>query len=215
MQKFLSRLLTRLMKSWSWVLLIVLTILIKWVSLYPDWVERHYTYGFYPLVSRIQRLLFGWLPFSIGDLFYAFLVLLILSRIFRFFKVLFRKQLNRRYLILALQQGIFIFLLIYVSFNLFWGLNYNRQGIAPQLGLQVKAYQENELDTLCRALQVKLNFYAAEVDTFKREALKKKELLFNEGTASYLVVRETYPFLDYEVQSLKPSLLGFLGRWMY
>ena len=214
MQKFLSRLLARLMKSWSWVLLIVLTILIKWVSLYPDWVERHYTYGFYPLVSRIQRLVFGWLPFSIGDLFYAFLVLLILSRIFRFFKVLFRKQLNRRYLILALQQGIFIFLLIYVSFNLFWGLNYNRQGIAPQLGLQVKAYQENELDTLCRALQVKLNFYAAEVDTFKREALKKKELLFNEGTASYLVVRETYPFLDYEVQSLKPSLLGFLGRYV-
>ncbi|MEI9942637.1 MAG: hypothetical protein WDN26_00280 [Chitinophagaceae bacterium] len=60
MQKFISRLFARLMKSWSWVLLIALTILVKWASWYPGWVERNYTYGIYPVVSKIQRFLFGW-----------------------------------------------------------------------------------------------------------------------------------------------------------
>ena len=92
MQRFLSRLFDRLMKSWSWVLLIVLTILIKWASWYPDWVEHNYTYGIYPQVTKIQRFLFGWVPFSIGDLFYGFLILVVIFRTFRFFKLLFRKK---------------------------------------------------------------------------------------------------------------------------
>src|SRR5262245_44092169 len=65
LQKFLSRLFNRLMKSWSWVLLIVATILIKWASLYPDWVEKNYTYGIFPVIAKVQRFLFGWLPVSI------------------------------------------------------------------------------------------------------------------------------------------------------
>src|SRR5215510_13060605 len=118
------------MKSWSWVLLIVSAILIKWVSLYPDWVEKNYTYGIYPVISKIQRFLFGWIPFSIGDLFYAFLILVILFRSIQFFKLLFKKKLTRRYFVKALQQFIFFILFIYVFFNLLWGLNYNRLGIA-------------------------------------------------------------------------------------
>src|SRR5262245_52492573 len=126
------------MKSWSWVLLIILTILIKWVSLYPGWVERNYTYGIYPLVSKVQRFLFGWIPFSIGDLFYGFLILVVLFRVGRFFNYLFRKKLTRKYFSAALQQAIFLFLLVYVMFNLLWGLNYNRGGVAYQFGLSEK-----------------------------------------------------------------------------
>jgi hypothetical protein len=40
----------------------------------------------------------------------------------------------------ALQQGIFFLLFIYVFFNLLWGLNYNRKGIADQLSLEVKPF---------------------------------------------------------------------------
>src|SRR5262245_44196512 len=97
LQKFLSRLFHRLMKSWSWILLIVLAIGIKWASLYPDWVERNYTYGIYPYIARVQRYLFGWIPFSVGDLFYAFLGLVILFRLIRFFRLLFQSKLNRKY----------------------------------------------------------------------------------------------------------------------
>ncbi|HLG38078.1 MAG TPA: DUF3810 family protein, partial [Chitinophagaceae bacterium] len=114
MQKFLSRLFGQLMKSWSWVLLIVFAILIKWVSLYPDWVEKNYTNGIYPVIGKTQRFLFGWIPISIGDLFYAFLILIILFRTFQFFKLLFTRKLTRKYFASGLQQAIFFFLFVYV-----------------------------------------------------------------------------------------------------
>lgn len=215
MQAFLSRLFARLMKSWSWVLLIVLTILIKWVSLYPGWVERNYTYGIYPLVSKIQRFLFGWIPFSIGDLFYAFVMIVILFRIGKFFKYLFQRKLTRRYFSLALQQGIFLFLLIYVCFNLLWGLNYNRTGVAGQFGLSEKTYSEGELDTLCQALQLRLNASAEKVDTnYRQEHFSSRRNLFREAHASFGVARDKYSFLAYSPASIKPSLVGFLGKYV-
>src|SRR6476661_3547336 len=147
------------MKSWSWVLLIVSAILIKWASLYPDWVENNFTYSIYPFVSLLQRFLFGWIPFSIGDLFYAFLVLVVLFRTFRFFRLLFQKKLTRKYFASGLQQAIFFFLFVYVFFNLLWGLNYNRRGIANQLKLNVKQYSLADLDTLTTVIQSRVNEY--------------------------------------------------------
>jgi Protein of unknown function (DUF3810) len=215
LQKFLSRLFDRLMKSWSWVLLIICTILIKWASLYPDWVERYYTYGIFPLIATVQRFLFGWIPFSIGDLFYAFLILVVIFRTVRFFKLLFQKKLTRRYFASGLQQAIFFFLFIYVFFNLLWGLNYNRRGIANQMGLDVKQYSTADLDTLCRSLQQKLNYYAAGVDTVHREEyLRKKRNLFREAGATFDAAEKKYSFLSYHPRSIKTSLVGFLGSYI-
>ena len=177
------------------LVLICLTILVKWVSLYPDWIESNYTYGFYPLISKVQRILLGWIPFSVGDLFYGFLVILIVFRVYKFSKLLFKKQLTRNYFKLALQQGIFIFLFVYVSFNLLWGLNYNRKGVADQLALNLKPYTDPDLDTLCITLQEKLNFYAVKIDTLYRDDYYKKERhVFNEASATYLAAEKKYPF---------------------
>ncbi len=214
MQKFVSRLFARLMKSWNWVLLIVLTIAIKWISLYPNRVEQYYTYGFYPLISKVQRFLFGWIPFSIGDLFYAFLVLIILFRIGRFLRILFQKKLNRAYFTKTLQQAIFFFLFIYVFFNLLWGLNYNRKGISYQLNIQVKTYSFNDLDTLTGKLQERLNEYAALVTEAQRDSINRKRVLFNESKLAYAAAVKKYAFLGYSPSSIKPSLFSYLGNYL-
>ncbi|MBL7742119.1 MAG: DUF3810 domain-containing protein [Chitinophagaceae bacterium] len=214
MQKFLSCLFDQLMKSWSWMLLIVTAILIKWVSLYPDWVERNYTYGIYPFISRIQRIIFGWLPFSIGDLFYAFLVLVVVFRTSRFLKLLFQRKLTRRYFASGLQQAIFFFLFVYVFFNLLWGLNYNRLGIAAQLNLQVKKYTLADLDTLTTAIQVKLNHYADAANEEQRDSLNRKKRLFKESDRAYAYAVNEFSFLRYETKSIKPSLFSYLGNYL-
>ncbi|MET0394326.1 MAG: DUF3810 domain-containing protein [Chitinophagaceae bacterium] len=214
MQKFLSRILNRLMKSRSWVLLIVLTILIKWMSWYPAWVEAKYTYGLYPLIAKVQRFLFGWLPFSIGDLFYAFLIIVLLYKLFRFFRTLFRRQITRRYLIAALQQVLFFFLFVYVMFNLLWGLNYNRKGISAQLGIQVKTYSLAELDTLTAALQLQLNSYAAQVTEGQRDSLNRKKLLFRLSSRAYDYAAQQYDFLRYPPVSVKASLFSYAGNYL-
>ncbi len=214
MQRFLSRLFHRLMKSWSWVLLIFLTILIKWASWYPGWVENNYTYGVYPLVTRVQRFLFGWIPFSIGDLFYGFLGLVVILRSIRFFKLLFRRKLNRGYFVTALQQAIFFFLFVYVFFNLLWGLNYNRKGISYQLGIEVKRYSLADLDTLTTAIQSKLNIYAELVTEEQRDSVRKKKDLFRESALAYQAAEKKFPFLAYQPVSLKPSLFSYLGNYL-
>src|SRR6187455_2291256 len=137
-----------MMKAWSWILLIISVILIKFASTQSLWVEENYSNGIYPYISKFQRSIFGWIPFSIGDLFYAFLVLVVIFRSFRFFKLLFQKKLTRSYFVTALQQAIFFFLFVYVFFNLLWGLNYNRKGISYQLGIEVKKYSLADVDTL-------------------------------------------------------------------
>lgn len=214
MQQFLTRLFNHLMKSWSWVLLIVLTILIKWASWYPGWVERNYSNGIYPLLAKAQRYLFGWIPFSIGDLFYAFLILVILFRSYQFFKLLFRRQLNRRYFVKALQQFIFFFLFIYVFFNLLWGLNYNRQGIARQLQLNVMPYTSADLDTLTFVLVQRLNTYAHFVSTAQRDSFDKKSTLFHTAADAYTAAAARYPFLKYHPTSVKPSLFSYAGNYL-
>ncbi len=214
MQKFLSRLFARLMKSWSWILLIVSAILIKWVSLYPGWVERNYSNGIYPLIARLQRFLFGWIPISIGDLFYAFLILVVLLRTGRFFKLLFQRRLNRAYFASALQQGIFFFLFVYVFFNLLWGLNYNRSGIAYQLKLDVKSYTLADLDTLTAVIQQRLNVKAELVTELDRARLNKKISLFQEGSRAFTFAQEPFPFLRYRQASIKPSLFSYAGNYL-
>ncbi len=214
MQKFLSRLFTRLMKSWSWVLLIVLTIAIKWISLYPGWVERNYTYGLYPLISRSQRFLFGWIPFSIGDLFYGFLIVVLVFRLSRFFWLLFKRRLNRRYFIRGSQQLIFLFLLVYVFFNLLWALNYNRLGISYQLSMRVQRYSTGDLDTLTRLLESRLNYYADFVTQQQRDSFNRKPLLFREARIAYGIAAKKYPFLYYPPHSVKPSIFSYAGNYL-
>jgi hypothetical protein len=214
LQQFLSRLFARLMKSWSWVVLILLTIAIKWVSLYPGWVEKNYTYGLYPLIARVQRFLFGWIPFSIGDLFYAFLILVILFRTGKFFKYLFQRKLNRRYFIMALQQAIFFVLFVYVFFNLLWGLNYNRKGISYQLDMQVKPYSVGQLDTLTSTLVSRLNTYAALVTDAQRDSFHRKRALFDISADAYKEASAQYSFLQYNRVSVKPSIFSYLGNYL-
>ena len=166
------------------------------------------------MTAKIQRFI-CLIPLSIGDLFYAFLLLVVIFRIVRFFKLLFQKKLTRKYFASGLQQAIFFFLFIYVFFNLLWGLNYNRRGVAGQLGLDVKQYTTADLDTLCRALQQKLNYYAAGVDTMSREQnIRKKSNLFREAGATFDVAEKKYSFLSYHPRSMKTSLVGFLGSYI-
>ena len=214
MQQFLARLFNLLMQGWSWVLLIISAVIIKWVSLYPDWVERNYTYGMYPVISRIQRFLFGWIPFSIGDIFYGFLILVIIFKTYQFFLFLIRKKADKKYFISGLQQIIFFFLFVYVFFNLFWGLNYNRNGIATQLKLDVKRYSLNDLDSLAFFIQGKLNEYALQVNETQRDSFDKKKNLFEEAHRCFVSAGQQTPFLRYSSKSIKPSLFSHAGNYL-
>ena len=125
------------MKFWTWALLILLVILIKFSSAYSGFIEHYYSNGIYPVISKIQRILLGWIPFSAGDLLYGFFLIVLLVKTWQVVRTIFKRRLNRQYLLTGLKQIIFFFLLVYVFFYLLWGLNYSRKGIARQLDLRM------------------------------------------------------------------------------
>ena len=202
------------MKAWSWILLILAAVLIKFASTQSLWVEENYSNGIYPLISSVQRSIFGWIPFSIGDFFYAFLVLVIIFKTVQFVKYLFKKKINRQYLLNGLKQVIFLFLFIYVFFYGLWGLNYSRKGISYQLNLEVKKYSLAEVDTVTNLLLERLNFYADTINLDQRDSFNKKKTLFEKTTEAFLYAQNNHPFLSYEPQSIKPSLFSYLGNYL-
>ncbi len=115
---------------------------------------------------------------------------------------------------MALQQSIFILLFLYVFFNLFWGLNYNRRGIAYQLDLEVKEYSLSDLDTLTNALQKKINYYADFVTKEQRDSFNRKSRLFRGAVEAYKEVANEFPFLKYKPKSIKPSIFSYLGNYI-
>lgn len=188
--------------------------MVKWVSLYPNWIEHNYTYGIYPVIAKVQRFLLGWIPFSIGDIFYLFLVLILIFRVVKFFRLLIQRKLNRFYFAAALQQLIFLILFVYVFFNLLWGLNYNRQGIAQQLDLNVQKYTTQDLDTLVNILHGHLNNQAALITKENRDSFHRKSPLFAGAAQAFATGAPQYNFLTYKPKSVKPSLFSYLGNYL-
>ena len=212
MKEFLSGLFQSIIKAWAWILLIILFLLIKWISLYPSWIEKYYTYGIYPVISKTQRFLFGWIPFSIGDVFYALVLLVFIVKVFRLLRTVFKKKFNRWLLLKGIRQIIFFCLFVYVLFNLLWGLNYNRIGIAKQLGLTMKKYSVEELDTLTAVLQRRINQYAVLAGPKERDSFYKKRDLFRESGNAYAEAATRFDILKYSPRSIKPSIFSYVGN---
>ncbi len=193
--------------------LLVLAIAVKVFSLNEAWVEKYYTYGFYPFFSRGLRLLFGWLPFSLGDLVYVAAFVFLVFKGWKLIRLLTKRQVKEYLSWILFRKYLKLVLWIYILFNVFWGLNYNRLGIAHQLGLRVQSYSAGDVYQLSAALQQRLNFYAARVDSTRRLTLNENKALFKEGVAAYEKIRNTYPFLAYEQVSIKPSLFSGIGQF--
>jgi hypothetical protein len=205
--------LQRLLRDRKLHLLLFLALAVKLFSLREDWVERFYTRGIYPPFSRLLRALLGWIPFSLGDLLYAGAFVFLVVKVAKYLRLLARRQVQEPLFHVLLSRFLYLVLWIYLVFNLFWGLNYNRQGIATQLQLQVSAYEAADLQALSTALQGKLNGEAARVDSFRRlELVKDRHLLFREGQRAYDAATASFPFLRYRQPSIKPSLFTPVGH---
>jgi len=73
------------------VLLPVQVIFIKVLGGYPHLVEKWYSNGIYPYTSALLRRGLGFLPFSLGDVLYAFLVIMLIRWIVLRIKQRFRE----------------------------------------------------------------------------------------------------------------------------
>ena len=50
---------------------------------FPEFIETYYSTGIFPAISEALRFTFGWIPFSVGDIFYLILIILIVRWLFK------------------------------------------------------------------------------------------------------------------------------------
>ncbi|HAK12378.1 MAG TPA: hypothetical protein DCO78_10760, partial [Chitinophagaceae bacterium] len=90
----------------------------------PHWVETRYSTGVYPFIGRFLRSITGIFPFSVGDLLYAFLTILLIIIAFRFVRQIWRKELTKHRTLKQVGRLVLICCWVYIAFYGIWGLNY-------------------------------------------------------------------------------------------
>jgi hypothetical protein len=199
-------------KGLVFLLLIVGVIFIKWYSANSQRVEDGYATAFYPKLSIFFRTIFGWLPYSIGDVFYGVVVLWLLVKLIKGIRNIFKRKITWQGLGKSLAKGIFILLFTYLLFNLFWGINYNRKGIAYQLNLAKDSITKQDVVELNAILVQKINATKLSLLLSKTIYPTNKQL-FAKVENAYKKVDSVYPFLKYKPVSIKSSMWGWLGNY--
>jgi hypothetical protein len=123
----------------------------KWIESNPSFIETYYSRGIYPYISSFLRILFGWIPFSFGDLIIIFFCLYLLYIIYKLVSTRFTNMVSK---ILGITSFISI---IYFLFYLSWGLNYFREPLDKNLKFKTTPYNNQELLNLTKYLVSKLN----------------------------------------------------------
>jgi hypothetical protein len=80
---------------WALLGLILIYLILKVLSFVPEAVTDAYSLGVYPKVAAFSRIVFGTIPFSVGDVFYFVLIFFLLRWIWLFIKN--RKTQKKRY----------------------------------------------------------------------------------------------------------------------
>ncbi len=185
--------------------------MVKWLGNNPELVERYYSNGIYPITAKLLRVLFGWIPFSMGDLLYFVLGILVLRYFYRNWKGIRKKP-------LLFLRDVFVGLsIIYFIFHLFWGMNYYRLPIGEKLNIESVEYSASQLEEFCADLIENTNeihlgitgdsLLAVDIPYTKKEVYA---MTFD----GYQKVKGQFPSLSYENKSIKHSLFSLPLTYM-
>lgn len=196
---------------WKFGILLLATIFAKALTFFPDKVEWYSTH-IYPYTGITFRLITGWIPFSIGDVLYFILMIWLILKLIAIIKAFNRKQVTWTKIKWVTYRFVKIAMWLYIIFNILWGWNYYRLGIAFQLQLKPQAYSKEVLLDLTRQLIQKVN--ASRIALGEGYKYPHHKDYFKTAIAAYNDVQNEYPFLKYNHTSLKKSLYGSLGNYM-
>ena len=200
-------------RRWVWIVILTLVIiLIKIFSAHSQWVEVVYSTKVYAAFSFLLRIIFGWLPFSAGDILYLLVIVWFIFKLWRFTARLFKRKLNPKWFANGGYRLVIIGMFVYIIFNIFWGINYNRKEIAAQLNLKTDKRDSADLKIIESLLLQKLNESKLALVNQHASYPANKEL-FKRAVACYGQTEKLYPFLSYKPRSLKSSMFGLFGNY--
>jgi len=190
--------------------LLVQIVLIKILIFFPETVEFLYSNGFYQSVSKAERLLLGWIPFSVGDILYGLLIIYLLFSLWKTRKT-WRSQLKDN--LLKIMSGFSIF---YFLFHVLWGLNYYRQPLFKKMDIQ-REYSDEDLYSFTKKLITKTNEVQLAITHDKNRKVTNpysQDSIFSMTQNGYDNLAKEYPYFRYSVPSRKKSLFSLTLTYM-
>lgn len=176
-------------------------------------VEDIYSIKIYPRLALILRSCFGFISFSIGDLVYGIVFCFLLFKLIKWISSFFKIKENKKTIKERMFHSISLLLIMYLVFNLFWGINYNRKGIAYQTKITIKDYDADDLKKINELLVEKVNQTKAKSLESKVDSMSNEEL-FHQAILAYDNASDNFTFLKYSHPSVKSSMWGWLGNYL-
>jgi hypothetical protein len=181
-------------KNWRSVLIIFSLVLLNIFSSNSKRVEAYYSNGIYPVIAKTFDFLLGWIPFSVGDVFYMLIIAFATYSCVQFIRGLRKTNNKWKFTLKAMQQLEFVLCFLWIWFQVAWGFNYDRESIPKRYHLDRSPVRDTEIDSFAVMMLDKVNYYAP-----------------HRGHDSSLIRKALSQNPNIRV---KPSLFGIIGNYM-
>jgi hypothetical protein len=193
---------------------LALALLLLVFGYFPAMVEQYYSAGLYPALINVRLWITAWLPFSIGDLLYIFVCIYLIYKLIRSLIHIKKEGVNKA----KIWRASAIILLVWISFKLLWGLNYDRLGAGHLLDIEQKAYSGAAVDSLVNELIDSLNSTRKlltqakiQVDTLP---VGNPAPYFSWAQEAYQRAKTSYTFLPKQAPRVKATLFNPLADYV-
>ena len=186
------------------ILLLPFAIFLSKLSvIFPNFIEKFYTTFFYKIIATLLSSVTGLLPFSIAELIIVSLVAFALWYILKTILHLYKFK-NKRFDILKnfVLNVLATVGLIYFSFQLLWGFNYQRLTLSKVFQLDVHKSSVEELSQLCLHLVNNSNLLRENINENqqgvmilpydKKTVLKTAQLGYDKASTQYSKLKGKY-----------------------
>ncbi|WP_339699095.1 DUF3810 domain-containing protein [uncultured Marixanthomonas sp.] len=183
------------------LLLLVQIFALQLLKYFPEFVEKYYSLGIYPIISKASRYLFGWVPFSVGDMFYVLISIVALRWLFLNFKRIWKQPLG---FFLDITAAISV---VYFMFHILWGFNYYRLPLHKSIGIEADYTTEELVETTQRliAKSNKMHRQLGYADSVKIDLPFTQQEVFDISDNGYKNLEAKFPKLKYSPKSIKKS----------
>ena len=194
--------------------LIVQILTIQILKHFPEFIEQFYSKGLYVFISKLMRYAFGWVPFSVGDVFYT-----LASIYFIRWFYLNRKRILKDTWNWLLDIGATVSM-AYFAFHMLWAFNYYRHPLHKSLNIGTEYTTEELVEFTKRLIETSNTIHSqlSVVDTVKVEMPFAKSQVFDKMQNGYERLSLNYPEFEYQPKSIKKSIystaltyMGFSG----
>ena len=192
------------------LLLLLQIIVLRILPYFPEFIERFYSNGLYLNISHFSRILFGKIPFSVGDCIYSILILFLI-RWFWLTRKSWRTNWKNNLL-----QVLSVLSVFYFFFHLLWAFNYYREPLFEKMKIE-KEYTDAQLLAFTKKLIVKTNaiqFQITKNDSSKVVFPYTQKQAFQMDLNGYENLSKEHSYFKYEILSVKKSLFSLPLTYM-